>query len=214
MATHGSFPSHNTLLAEFPPPISSHAPRARASLDISGSDFPAVASLRRDAHVQTAAGEAGRGKKKEKKEKPCMRSAPQRAPTLSAQNPPPPPPPPLQVHADGNGGSGRPAAPLRARLQEDRLGNGIVLLLPKVISLPFTLHYNKQQTTVDCNARCLRIACQVKNKHDESDSQSSMYYFLCFVSPGWADWDAEAENLNDKNASALQLARLPVGFIV
>lgn len=166
MATHGSFPSHNTLLAEFPPPptffhcsaskVSSHAPRARASLDISGSDFPAVASLRRDAHVQTAAGEAGRGKRKKKK--PCMRSAPQRAPTHSAQKPPPP----LQVHAGGNGGSGRPAAPLRARLQEDRLSIGIVLLLPKVISLAFTLHYNKQQTTADCSARCLRMACQVK----------------------------------------------------
>lgn len=42
-----------------------------------------------------------------------------------------------------------------------------------------------------------------ENKHDESDSQSSVYYFFCLVSPGWADWDAEAENLNDKNASAL-----------
>lgn len=102
-----------------------------------------------------------------------MRSAPQKAPTLSAQKPPPPPPPPLQVHAGGNGGSVRPAAPLRARLPEDGSGNGIVLLLPKVISLPFSLHYNKQHNNGGLQHAMLVDCVQSENKPDEGDLQSS-----------------------------------------
>lgn len=69
----------------------------RASPDISGSDFRAVLSLQRDTRVQTAAGKAGRGKRRWMgggsggSGGPCMRSATQKHQRSLPRNLPPHP---------------------------------------------------------------------------------------------------------------------------
>lgn len=113
-AADGGFPSHNMvlnylfprfvhLLTEtrfcerlFPPTCYVHEPAST----LVGQTFCTVSSLQGDTRVQTAAGKAGRGKKRIHILKP------------------PPPALPLQVHAGINGGSSQPAALLKALSQE------------------------------------------------------------------------------------------------